>query len=72
MGRPVRRPWQESRSNDTGELDQGSGRGAETNALKVEAAWLAVVLDVGYDRILNNSQVLLLRHWGFHYGDANG
>lgn len=42
------------------------------NILKVEAAWLVVVLDVGCDRILNNFQVLLLRHWGFHYGDANG
>lgn len=59
MGRPVRRPCQESRSNGTGELDQGSGSGAETNVLKVEAAWLAVVLDVGYDRILNNFQVRL-------------
>lgn len=42
------------------------------NILKVEAALLVVVLDVGYDRILNNFRVLLLRHWGFHYGDANG
>lgn len=42
------------------------------NTLKAEAVMLVVVLDVGYDRILNSFRVLLLRCSGFHYGDANG